>query len=384
MKDKKGKKIKVLQIAGGFRKSVNGKVVSGGVPSFLNNYYTKMDTSKIHFDFMAVRNQCFEPYRDEFEKLGAKLYALNIQTDGIKRFITTISKLSKFLKENHYDAVHINMGSFFPVLTCAIAAKKAKVNNIIAHSHSSGKYSKKKRIMANIFAPLLTFFADQYCACSVVAAENLFSKSIIKNKKYQVIRNAIDVEKFTYDKKTRENMRTDLGLTDELVVGHVGRFVEVKNHDFLIDFFGEFNKRVKNSKLLLLGDGELKSTIEDKVKRLGLVEQAIFMGQQKNIHNYYQVMDIFMMPSFLEGFPIVGMEAQSTGLPSYLSSSITKEAKVTDLCRFFNLKDGAENLAKKVSKDIKEFRERKDGSKQVAEQGYGLEENISIFESLYI
>lgn len=384
MQSNANKKIKILQIAGGFRKNVNGKVVSGGVPSFLNNYYSKIDRNRFHFDFLAIRNQCFEPYREGFEKTGSKLYAFDIQSDGMKRFFLTIKKLSKFLKDSQYDAVHINMGSFFPVLTCAMAAKKAGVKNVIAHSHSSGIFSKRKKILIDLLSPMLTLFADKYCACSLEAAQNLFSKRIIKNNKYQIIRNAIDVDKFNFDRNIRDDMRSELGYDKELVIGHVGRFVEVKNHDFLIDFFAEFNKKNPNSKLLLLGNGELKSKIKNKVDQVGLKDQVIFKGQQNQVHRYYQAMDLFVMPSLVEGFGIVAIEAQSTGLPCYLSSQIPNEVKITNLCKTFDLKESPEYLAKTVNNDVKNYGRRKDYSAEIIEAGFDLLSNVNIFESLYL
>lgn len=376
-------KIKVLQIAGGFRKNVNGKPVSGGVPSFLFNYHSKMNKEKIHFDFLAIRNQAFAPYIPALEKSGAKVTALDIQSDGFKRFLATIKQLTAFLKEHEYDAVHINMGSFFPVLTCAIAAKRAGVKNVIAHSHSSGIYSKKKRMVANLLSPILSLFADQYCACSMVAAENLFSNRIIKNNQFKIIRNAIDVDKFAYDEEERNALRAELDLSDKLVIGHVGRFVDVKNHEFLIDFFKEFSQWHREARLLLLGDGDLKQSIEKKVENLGLRDKVLFMGQKTDAFRYYQAMDVFILPSLLEGFPIVAMEAQSTGLPTYVSTTITDEADVTDLSRFFDLKDGPQALAKTVSDDLKNADQRQDASQQIIDAGYSLEDNLREFESLY-
>ena len=384
MQNNKTKAVKVLQIAGGFRKNVNGQPVSGGVTAFLNNYYLKMDQEKFQFDFLALRNQAFENYRQGFEAKGSNLYALDIQSDGFKRFFSTLYRLRKFLKENDYDAVHINMGAFFPVLTCAMAAKLAGVPNIIAHSHSSGINSKKKRLMIDLFSPLLTLFADQYCACSLVAAENIYSKRIIRNKQYKIIRNAIDVKTFSYKPKERDELRRELGLAGHFVIGHVGRFVSVKNHEFLIDFFYEYSKKDENARLLLVGSGELKTAMEDKVKQLGIQDKVIFAGQQRDVSRYYQGMDLFVMPSFIEGFPIVAMEAQSTGLPSYVSSNVTDEAAVTDLCQFFHLKDGAKNLAEQVFAEKDSWSPRSDASDQIIRAGYDIESNRKTFESLYI
>lgn len=383
MGNNKGGKVKVLQVTGGFRSDKDGNAVSGGVASFLYNYYTKMDRDKTHFDFMAIRNQVFEPYRSELEELGSELYTLDIQSDGFKRFFETIKKLSRFLKQNNYDAVHINIGSFFPVLTCAIASKIAGVKNIIAHSHSAGFNSKKKRFLIDLSTPLLTLFADKYCACSLLAAKNLFSKNIIKKEKFKIIKNAIDTDKFNYDEEVRDNVRSKLGYGDELVVGHVGRFVEVKNHDFLIDLFKNLNEEIPNARLLLLGDGELKPRMEEKVKELGLTNHVKFMGRQNDIHCYYQAMDLLIMPSIVEGFPIVAMEGQSVGLPTYVSSNVTEEAKITELCKFFDLIKGPDELCIRISKDIKNLKKRKDYSKEIINAGYDLNSNLNTFESLY-
>ena len=188
------------------------------------------------------------------------------------------------------------MGSFFPVLCCAIAAKQARVKLVIVHSHSSGMYSKRKRFFANIFAPLLTVYADKYCACSKLAAENLFSKHIIRENKYKIINNAIETRKFLYNQDVRSEIRNKLGINDEIIVGHVGRFVEVKNHSFLIEVFKEIKKQLPNSKLLLVGDGELKSQIQDKVAEFGLSDSVIFAGQRSDTYRYYQAMDLFVLP----------------------------------------------------------------------------------------
>lgn len=383
MQTERQQRIKILQIAGGFRSNVNGKPVSGGVPSFLNSYCSKVDSELYTFDFMALRNQCFEPYRDQFEDRGWKLYCLNLQTDGLKRAFQIISKLSRFLKENYYDVVHINMGSFFPVLCCAIAAKQAHVKHVIAHSHSSGIYSKRKRIMANLFAPILSICADEYCACSKLAAENLFSRKIIKDKKYKIINNAIETSKFSHKPDLRKEVREELGIGKEVVIGHVGRFVEVKNHGFLIDVFSAIKEQLPNAKLLLVGDGELKTEIEKKVLELGIEDSVIFAGQRNDTYRFYQAMDLFVLPSTVEGLGIVAIEAQASGLPCYVASTVPEEVKVTELCHFFELKSGSGRIADVICKDKEYLMERLDTSSQIIDAGYDLNENVTIFETLY-
>ncbi len=378
------KQIRVLQIAGGLRDNVNGKPVVGGIVSFLYNYYSKMNHDRIHFDFLAIRNQCFEQYRNDFERLGSDLYALGIETGGLRRFVAIIRQLSSFIKEHDYDAVHINTSAFFPALACAIAAKKAGIKNIIAHSHSTGINSKLQRIAINLLSPLLTIYADQYCACSFEAAKNLFSRGVIKKKKYKIIRNAIDAAKYKFNMNLRDDVRTGLGYENEFVIGHVGRFVDVKNHEFLVEFFLHFKKSVHSAKLMLIGDGELEQNIKDKVDALGLTEDVDFLGYRNDPYNYYQAMDLFVMPSFVEGFPIVALEAQASGLPCYLSSSITNEVVITDWCWSFALDDGPNNLAETVNLNLDIFSSRKDTSQCVVDAGFDIKHNLETLESLYV
>lgn len=376
--------MKILEIAGGFRDNVNGVAVSGGVPSFLNNYCMKVRDENKTFDFLTVRNQCFEPYREAFEAKGWSLYSLGIEDNGLKKAVNLVKKLEKFLKENKYDAVHINMGAFFPVLECAIAAKRAKVRIVIAHSHSTGLYSKKKRIVANIFSPLLTHYADKYCACSLDAARNLFSNGIIKKKKYKIIRNAINVDKYTFDPEVRKEIRQDLGIGDStVVIGHVGRFVDVKNHAFLVRMFEQYHRLNPDSVLMMIGDGELKADIEKQVKESSLDDCVKFMGQRTDAYRFYQAMDVFVLPSTVEGLGLVAVEAQASGLPCYASKNVPKEAGATGLFRYFDLKSGEKQLAETIENDGMYRAERRDMSGEIIKAGYDLEESIREFEALY-
>lgn len=381
----KSELIRVLQIAGGFRKNVDGKAVSGGVPSFLNNYCQRVNSDRYLFDFMALRNQCFEPYRKQFERNGWNLYCLDLQSNGLKRAFQLIGRLKKFLKENHYDVVHINMGSFFPVLCCAIAAKQANVKLVIAHSHSSGIYSKRKRMIANMAAPFLTIFADKYCACSKLAAENLFSRRIIASNKYHIIRNAIDTDKFKFDEEARNIKRKELGLSEaDFVIGHVGRFVEVKNHAFLIDTFAELHNMNPDARLLLVGDGELRAEIEERTGQLRIRDSVVFAGQRSDTWEYYQAMDVFVLPSTVEGLGIVAIEAQAAGLPCYVSEFIPEEVGISDLCKRFKISDGSKALAEMILKDEKKPSLRRDTSQLIREAGYDLMDNVKAFEQLYV
>ena len=141
----------------------------------------------------------------------------------------------------------------------------------------------------------------------------------------------MDISRFVFDEKKRTEMRQELGINNEYVIGHVGRFNLQKNHEYLLRIFKEVRVRVPDAKLLLLGDGELFSSIKKLAEEFEIADSVIFAGVHKDVEDYYQAMDIFVLPSLFEGLPVTGIEAQYSGLPCLFSDEITKEVKILSL-----------------------------------------------------
>lgn len=165
----------------------------------------------------------------------------------------------------------------------------------------------------------------------------MYGKNALTNGKVTIINNAINIEKFKFNKEKREQLRKELGIENCFVIGHVGRFVKTKNHEFLIDVFNEVLKQRNNAKLLLIGDVNLKSLIEAKVKNLGIEKAVIFLGVRNDVADLYNAMDVFVLPSLYEGLPVVGVEAQTNGLPFICSDRVTNEILLTDNIRLLSL-----------------------------------------------
>lgn len=233
--------------------------------------------------------------------------------------------LKQFFREKKYRIVHSNINtlSVFPLY----AAKKAGVPVRIAHSHSTSNQREwKKNLMKNALRPFSKVWATDYFACSELAGRYLFGNKAFDKGEVKIIHNAIDVEKFKFDPEARKKLRKEIGIADDdFVVGHIGRFVEQKNHRFLIDVFAEVKKKKKNAKLVLIGQGPLREEIEQKVKDLGLEKDVFFLGQRSDTNKLYSVFDVFCLPSLYEGLPVVGVEAQANGVPCVFSDRITKE-----------------------------------------------------------
>ena len=273
-----------------------GKWVGGGVESVVMNYYRYIDRSKIQFDFICDEDSTNIPY-EEINSLGGKV----ILIPPYQKLFKYQSNLKKVLREGNYKIVHshINALSVFPLRV----AKKADVAIRIAHSHSTtNKKEWKKNILKNILRPFSKLYATDYFCCTEHAGRWLFGNKKFEKGDVYVLNNAINIEKFKFNEKVRNKKRVELGIdSDTVVIGHIGRFVEQKNHKFLIDLFSKFHNVNKNSKLVLIGQGPLEKEIREKVNLLNITDDVIFLGQINNVEELYQVFDIFIFPSLYEG-----------------------------------------------------------------------------------
>lgn len=350
---------------------VIGKWLGGGVESVVMNYYRHIDRTKIQFDFICDEDSTNIPY-EEIEKLGGRV----ILIPPYQKLFKYHNKLKKILKDGNYKIVHshINTLSIFSLF----AAKCAGVPVRIAHSHSTtNKKEKKKNLLKQALRPFSKEFATDYMCCSELAGRWLFGNKEYDKGNVYLLNNAIDLDKFKYDEKIRSEKRKKLNISDDtLVIGHVGRFVEQKNHRFLIDIFNEIHKQNSNSILLLAGQGPLMEEIKSKVESLGLEKFVIFLGQRNDIDELYQAFDVFCLPSLYEGLPVVGVEAQATGLLCIFSDDMTKETKVLDTTEFLSLKQSAEEWAYTILKKSKSFK-RKNCTNEISKKGFDIKKEAN-------
>ena len=315
-KEKQEKPIIVAQVM--------GKWVGGGVESVIMNYYRHLDHSKVQFDFICDEDSTRIPY-DEIKKLGGRVFLVP-KYQNLPKYLKTLEKL---FKENQYRIVHSNINtlSVFPLY----AAKKAGVPIRISHSHSTSNPKEWRRnLIKNILRPFSKRYATDFFTCSEVAGRYLFGNKAFNQGEVKIIHNAIDVDKFKFDEVARKKLRQEFGIKDStVVIGHVGRFVQQKNHTFLVDVFKEYHEKNPDSKLLLVGSGPLEDEIKKRVEKLGLKDSVLFLGQRDDINKLYSVMDVFCLPSLYEGLPVVGVEAQAAGLPTIFSNGVSSEAIIS-------------------------------------------------------
>lgn len=352
---------------------VMGKWVGGGVEAVVMNYYRNMDKKKIQFDFIFDEDSNDIPYK-EIEALGGRI----ILIPPYQKVFKYHKELKKVLINGNYKIVHshINTLSVFSLF----AAKCAKVPVRIAHSHSTtNKKEWKKNLVKQVLRPLSKKYATHYFACTEHAAEWMFGK---KENAY-ILNNAIDLDKFKYDTEIRNKKRKELKLKDDaFVIGHIGRFVKQKNHEFIIDIFNEVHKENKKAILLLVGQGPLMGEIKEKVKQLNLTKNVKFLGQRNDVNELYQAFDVFLFPSLYEGLGMVAIEAQTAGLPCIASTEVPRIAKVTENMEFLELEDPAEIWANTILE--KQDYKRKSYKTEIKKFGYDIKTEVKKLEEKYI
>lgn len=367
------KKTEPMRIA-----QIMGKWLGGGVESVVMNYYRNIDKSKIQFDFICDEDSTNIPY-EEIKKLGGKVVLI----PPYQKILKYHKELKKVLKEGNYKIVHshINTLSVFSLY----AAKKAGVPVRIAHSHStSNKKEWKKNIIKNILRPFSKVFATDYMCCSEYAGRWLFGNKAFDNGKVTILNNAIDIDKFRYNEKIRKEKRKELNISDDtIVIGHIGRFVEQKNHTFLIDVFNEVHKQNKKTILILVGQGPLENEIKEKVNKLKIKKFVMFLGQREDCNNLYQAFDAFCLPSLYEGLPVVGIEAQTSGLLCVFSDDMTKETKVLNTTICLPLNGSAKEWSENLLNNYQSFK-RKDGHKDMNDNNFNIVIEANKLEKYYL
>ena len=262
--------------------------------------------------------------------------------------------------------------------------KYSNVPTRIIHSHNSSfnnQFGNSIRMILGYFSKLFQSSSTNCLACSKKAAYWLFRKSTVENSKVELINNGIDINKFKYDVKIRNIFREKLGISDKVVIGNVGRFTFQKNHKFLLEVFNEYLKINNEAILLLVGEGELEEEIRNKMKDLNIDNKVIFYGISNEVEKLMQAMDCFVMTSFYEGLPIVGVEAQASGLQLILSDKITNEIKIISNVKFISLNDNARIWACELDKSIK--LQRKDTSNELIKKGFDIESIAKKLEELF-
>lgn len=347
----------------------------GGAESLLVSHLRYLDQG-FHFDFINhMEKKC--DYDDEIRSYGCSIY--HFPKFRILRIFSYIKAWNDFfILHPVYDVVHVHYftlaGIILPI------ARKHGVKVRIAHAHSTKKANVFKRFLFNVFRTRMINSATLLLACSQEAGLNLF-----QTNNFKVFINAIELVKFFYNEEDRCIIRKELGIKkEEILIGNVGSFrTTQKNHLRIIRIFAKLCEKYRNFKLVLVGDGLLRSKIEENVRELGISNKVIFTGVRNDVSSLMSAMDLFFFPSLFEGLGIVAVEAQTSGLPVIMSTAVPQEASLTDIVTRIDLKEKNDTWVSALHQAASLNHDRTQYQQKIADSGYDVKSNVKILQSIY-
>lgn len=365
---------------------VLGNTNLGGAESRIMDLYRHTDRNRVQFDFLVHSGE-EGFYEKEIRELGGRIF--RVPRFRIYNYFSYRKALKEFFHEHHeFALVQGHMTS-----TAAIylpIAKKAGVKKTAAHARSAGVDKGLKGTMTRFLRRNLADKADYLFTCSELAGISVYGEKAVREGKTIFIPNAIDCAEFTFDPVKRKKMREELGLTDALIIGHVGRFHYAKNHEYLLRVFAklcQMGTRAcgstaetgadQNHHLILLGEGPLMEDTRKLAEELGVADRVHFLGNHKNIADYYQAMDYFVYPSRYEGMPGTIVEAQASGLPCLMSDTICGEVIATELVETMSIekepKVWAEELQRRIDALVSKQENREKYAAKMAAAGFDVQ-----------
>lgn len=361
----KNRKILVISTVG---------LIYDGITSVILSNLMAMDRTGLDI-YVAATMKAESEILAQFRTLECSIVRLPDRKKDTKRYFF---ELFRFIKRNHIEVVHAN-GNSATLAIEMLAAELGGCKKRIAHSHNT----KCDQIRADkILRPLFYATFTDALACGEAAGKWLFG-----NRKFSILHNGRDVERFKFNSDKRKEMRKLLGIGDALTIGHVGGFVPQKNHSFLLKIYRSLADKVPDIKLYLIGDGPLKSDIMRQSEKLGLQNNIVFAGNVDNVSDYLQAMDGMVFPSFFEGLPLVAIEWQINGLPFVMSDAVTEECLFSNNTERLSLNSSpyewADDILKMVWSNDRE-KESASGIIAINEAGYNIKDTAAQLRDIYI
>lgn len=352
--------IRVMQIM--------GHMSGGGVEATIMNHYRFIDRSAVQFDFVVDADSTLVP-SDEIESLGGRVFVV----PPYKELPKYMKACKQIFTDYKPDIVHSNLNalSAFPLS----AAKASGVRVRIAHSHNTANRKELiKTALKDVLRPFSTVFPTHLAACSYESGKWLFGGKTVRQGRVHIVKNAIDLDRFEFDPLTRSKVRQDMGINEnQLVIGQVGRFCAQKNQLFALEVFADLLRIRPDAVLLLVGDGALRSQINQKARALKVMGHVRFLGQRKDVEKLYQAFDALIFPSLYEGLGMAAIEAQAAGLPVLMSENVPNEAIISpESVSCLSLNSGTDIWAQELLDMVKTVERAKSNRKFFSQSGYDI------------
>lgn len=344
--------------------SIN-KCDSGGQKSVIMSYLRNFDKEKVLFDLIVDSDSNSIPF-DEVKKLGGKVHVI----PPYQHIISHMNALRELCKKNKYDVFFAanNTMNLFPLFIAWSCDIKVRVSESLT---TASKLERKKTFVKNILRRFSHCFCNYYMANGIESAEYQFGKKFVRKGKVAIFLNPVDTSKLGFDTTLREETRKRMKWTNKIVYGTIARFETQKNPLFLIDIMNAIMKKQPQAQFAIIGIGSKEQQMKERINQYGFGDKMSWLGRREDINQFYNAYDAFLLPSLYEGFPVVGVESQATGLPVFFSDTITKEAKIEELGCFISLNKTADEWADIIiSKTQKDMVNRRGRSEYLKAHGF--------------
>ena len=384
-------KVKVLHVLGGGNRY-------SGIASYLYQQYKNIDHSKVHYDFCFAKENSLKMVMDDSCFKDSHFYELkdNIKNTESINYIKFYKDLKRILLLNKYDVVVVNTSVIEISFVSLMAIKKVNKNiGFISHAHNAGLFIKKNALrkkfgyFVNLFSYFCKLFVRKYSsylfACSENAGKITFGECSVNQNNFKIINNAIDIDKFRFNLENRKRIRKEIGVNDNtIVIGNVGMLIPRKNQDYLLNIFSEIHKKIDNTELWLVGEGPDKKALEEKSKDLSIEKSVRFLGERKDINNIYSAFDAFVFPSNSEGFGIVAIEAQASGLPTFVSDGVPDDIMISNFIKKISLKTSPSIWSDEIIKTLKSSFLKRDSFVDFSNSGFDIKSETAKLAEFYV
>ena len=347
-----------------------------GIARFYMNYYNKIIFEGYNIDFLCISNKIYENNFIKKIKQNEGEIFVTPKHSKFNKFTVLARFLNEILTSKEYEIIHINLIDIYAYVCCK-EAKKRKINKIIYHVHNP-KSLGKLLFISNWLNYQCIKMSTNLVACTEHAGKSMFGK-----RRFEIVRNAFDTEKYGFDKYARKEYRDELNIDNNFVIGSVGRITSQKNPIFVLEIIKELKKINKNVSLIWIGNGNLKEKFTTYIKKYELEKNVIILEKRDDLNKLYSAMDVFLLPSKYEGLGIVFLEAQCSGLRIYTSTKVPKEIKITKLVNFLELKNNAKYWAKIIYEGQKEKTNRTAYIDKLNKSNYNLKNNDRTLIKIY-
>lgn len=354
-----------------------GKMHSGGKKNLVMEYFRHIDKNLYQFDFICDDDSNAIP-EDEIVSLGGRVFRVS----PIQYFFRHVYDLNGILRKGDYEIMH-SYNNLLNIVSLLVA-KKCNIKIRISESISTGSRGELKSVVKYILRPFSRIGATHFMANSIASGEFQFGRKVMSSGKVSIFKSAIDSRENLFDKKLRETTRKEFQWGNRVVYGFIGRFERQKNPLFLIDIMNAISKRQDNARFAIIGAGSLESQMLKRIDEYGIRDRISWLGRREDIKQFYNAFDAFILPSLYEGLPVVGLEAQTCGLPVFMSDTITDETKFCGLARFIDLTLTAEEWADDIiPATLDNIPVRRDYSSELKESGFDSESEAIRLQCYY-